>query len=322
MASKAVPVCLNITQEQSEVPVWHQLQNNGSLDPGDIEIRYASTVDDMSNLSLEDNFSDEDNELQDEGTANFRLRRYQKELAEIALTGRNCIICAPTGSGKTKVSIKIILEHLKRVPNAKVAFFAKTVPLVMQQHQTIERHLPNYKVLNLTGKSKDSLLLHMLLPGYSVVVLSPTILVNHLCGKTPRLSEGIASFTLLVFDECHHTQKDDSYNDIMHYYLKEKRKGFSTSGTVLPQIVGLTASIGVEKAADLEAASANIMKICGNLDAEHLVIVKKNIDELREIVPRPVEYQEELVENTSTEIRSKITDIMNQLEKFAVHYAE
>ena len=59
-----MPVCLNITQVQSEVPVWHQLQNNGSLDPGDIEISYASTVDDMSNLSLEDNFSDEDNELQ------------------------------------------------------------------------------------------------------------------------------------------------------------------------------------------------------------------------------------------------------------------
>ena len=99
----------------------------------------------------------------------------------------------------------------------------------------IEHYFSFPQVLNLTGKSKDSLLLHMLLPGYSVVVLSPTILVNHLCGKTPRLSEGIASFTLLVFDECHHTQKDDSYNDIMHYYLKEKRKGFSTSGTVLPQ---------------------------------------------------------------------------------------
>ena len=61
------------------------------------------------------------------------------------------------------------------------------------------------------------------------------------------------------------------------------------SALLLFKIVGLTASIGVEKAADLEAASANIMKICGNLDAEHLVIVKKNIDELREIVPRPVE---------------------------------
>ncbi|KAK3798940.1 hypothetical protein RRG08_035567 [Elysia crispata] len=249
-----------------------------------------------------------------------RLRGYQNELAEVALSGHNCIICAPTGSGKTKVSIKIILEHLERVPNAKVAFFAKTIPLVMQQHQTIERHLPKYNVLNLTGKSNDSLHLHILLPGYSVVVLSPTILVNHLRGNRPLLSEGIASFTLLVFDECHHTQKDDSYNDIMHYYLKEKRKGLPR--TVLPQIVGLTASIGVGKAANLEAASKNIMKICGNLDIEHLVIVKKNIHELRETVPRPEEYQEELVEDPFTAIRSKIIDIMKQLEDFAELYAK
>ncbi|RUS70384.1 hypothetical protein EGW08_021853, partial [Elysia chlorotica] len=319
MASETAHKCLYITQEQSELPVWHQIQNNGSLGPDELEIRYASTVDDMNNLSLED-FSDEENELQDEGASNFRLRKYQSELADIALTGRNCIICAPTGSGKTKVAIEIIQEHLKRVPNAKVAFFANTVHLVLQQHKAIERHLPSYKVLSLTGKSKDSLQLHMLLHGYHVVVLSPTILVNHLCGKRPSLAEGISAFTLLVFDECHHTQKDESYNEVMYYYLKEKRKGLSRKS--LPQIVGLTASIGIDKATNIEDATRNIMKICGNLDVDHLAVVKRNIDELREIVPMPEEYQEELVENTSIEVRTKIYDIMERLEAIAEHYAK
>ncbi|GFR96275.1 dicer-like protein 1, partial [Elysia marginata] len=322
--TEGAPSCLYITHEESEIPVWQQIQSNGSLNPDEIEIRYASSIDELNNLSLEDDFSDEDNEIQEEkieDAENLRLRQYQRELAETALTGRNCVICAPTGSGKTKVSIKIILEHLKRVPNAKVAFFAKTIPLVSQQFKTIANHLPsNYNVLNITSKSKESLSLHMLLPHYSVVVLTPAVLVNHLCGKRALLSEGITSFTLLVFDECHHTDKDEPYNDIMQYYLKEKRR--PVFRRELPQVVGLTASIGINKATDLKTAKVNIMKICGNLDVEHLDIVKKNIVELWKIVPKPDESQEELVENTSNEVGSKITDIMKELEKNAEYYAK
>lgn len=38
----------------------------------------------------------------------FELRPYQQELAERALRGDNCVIIAPTGSGKTHVAIRII----------------------------------------------------------------------------------------------------------------------------------------------------------------------------------------------------------------------
>ena len=36
------------------------------------------------------------------------LREYQKELAKPAIKGQNCLIVAPTGSGKTRVALKII----------------------------------------------------------------------------------------------------------------------------------------------------------------------------------------------------------------------
>ena len=38
-----------------------------------------------------------------------KLYDFQEELAAPGLAGRNCIICAPTGSGKTIVAVKIAL---------------------------------------------------------------------------------------------------------------------------------------------------------------------------------------------------------------------
>jgi len=42
------------------------------------------------------------------------LRSYQLELAERAMARENCIVVAPTGSGKTHVALQIAKDHFEK----------------------------------------------------------------------------------------------------------------------------------------------------------------------------------------------------------------
>lgn len=48
----------------------------------------------------------------------YDLRPYQNELVTAARSGKNTIVCAPTGSGKTVVAVDIILDHLQKMAEA------------------------------------------------------------------------------------------------------------------------------------------------------------------------------------------------------------
>lgn len=72
--------------------------------------------------------------------------------------------------------------------------------------------------------------------------------------------------TLVVIDECHHTQKGEAYNHIMMRYLKQKLKNMKLKKeqkqTVpLPQILGLTASPGVGSATKMDKAVDHILRV-------------------------------------------------------------
>jgi len=66
-----------------------------------------------------------------------------------------------------------------------------------------------------------------------VVVMTPQILLNALdSGELPSLSV----FTLLIFDECHHTNKHYPYNDILSRYYVDEKLVNSPLSLRLPQV--------------------------------------------------------------------------------------
>ncbi|XP_059177099.1 antiviral innate immune response receptor RIG-I-like [Physella acuta] len=318
---------LQLSQEESTLSIWKQIIDSHVVESSDVNILTDKNECDDLNVASEENDQDEyfsDGEYTPGNTmkaknSKLQLRAYQKELAVKALQGLNAVICAPTGSGKTRVATYIIQNHFQRTDGPrkkKVAFLAKTVPLATQQYKSLCKYLPDsLKTICVTGKDKNSSNLRMLLKYNDVLVMTPMILVNNLQRKGLKLSK----FTLLVFDECHHTRNCEPYNLLMSDYLKAKLQGTLSH---LPQIVGLTASIGIEKSKTLDEAKESVLEVLGNLDAPHMCTVVENKAELRKTVPVPTEEMFSLKELVPDECYTKIIDIVMKLEEHVKQYAK
>ncbi|XP_061735920.1 interferon-induced helicase C domain-containing protein 1 [Nerophis ophidion] len=212
--------------------------------------------------------------------ADIVLRDYQEEVAQPALEGKNIIICLPTGSGKTRVAVFIAAQHLGRRTEegktAKVVVLVNKVPLV-EQHYASEFHpflKHAYRVERVSGNSALKICFTEILKNNDVVICTAQILENYLERSLEGEDEGVhlRDISLMIIDECHHTKKGEVYNQVMKHYLKQKNANTQLrkqqKETVpLPQILGLTASLGVGAATKLETAEKNILQICANLDA-------------------------------------------------------
>ena len=122
----------------------------------------------------------------------------------------------------------------------------------------------------------------------------------------------ISDIDMLIMDECHHTILSHPYNAIMEAYYTTCRQH---SGVCLPQIIGLTASLGVGACED--DPRVHYVRICANLDCECITYVRReeNVRELLEFNPRPQRDQIIAVEPRSmdTEFAIEVTTLMKQL---------
>lgn len=159
----------------------------------------------------------------------FQLRKYQMDLAEAAIRGENAVICAPTGSGKTYVAAEIIKRHFAigngRGKKPKVAFLVPTTQLVDQQFDVVKAYLgqtqKDVRIKRMKGGSTSSTT-EPKAEGAAlndVIVTTPQVLLNIFKDATTTTPISLFSFTLVVLDECHHTDNEHPYNEVMNQYL-------------------------------------------------------------------------------------------------------
>lgn len=222
--------------------------------------------------------------------AELKLRTYQEELVQPALEGKNCVIVAPTGAGKTEVAIYAALNHIRERHSegkaARVVLLVPKIPLVSQQKDRFlkycggQYHVNGFhgseKSDNGEGRRDEVLLAH-------VVVMTPQILINMLQSVRRNERLYVSDFSMMIFDEVHKTTGNHPYvliNRLVQEWDYEK-----------PQIIGLTASLNVSATAHTEINSmlGNIYTMLALLNTPCLSTIthQASIDELNEHVGKP-----------------------------------
>uniref|UniRef100_H3DGF5 RNA helicase n=1 Tax=Tetraodon nigroviridis TaxID=99883 RepID=H3DGF5_TETNG len=237
----------------------------------------------------------------DEESEDIDLWDYQMEVARPALEGENIIICLPTGRGKTRVAVYVAKKHLEsrkaKGKIGKVVVLVNQIPLVEQHYAT--EFLPflkhTYKVERVSGDSQLKISFTDTVRKNDVIICTAQILENYLERSRTGEDEGVnlSDLSLIVIDECHHTQKGGVYNQIMVRYLMQKHKNIKLRKeqkptAPLPQILGLTASPGVGSATKMAKAVEHILRICANLDASRIMTLppgELKRDSKKDVIP-------------------------------------
>ena len=224
----------------------------------------------------------------------LKPRGYQVELAQPGIEGKNYIVVAPTNSGKTLVAALVIADHLeKKSVNRppKVVVVVKTRTLADQQTDRLGEYIPNARVECRTGNRNFSreLQLHIqdALPNSDVIVCTAGKLLDELKKEMVALQE----ISLMIIDECHNTERNSNYAQIMHFYLEQKEQ--EATKCQLPQVVGLTATPGMGNNPSLNPTKAvdNLISLCAYMDANAgIQTVQINTDELNKFVTKPKDY--------------------------------
>ncbi len=207
----------------------------------------------------------------------------QREAIPVALSGKNLIAQAPTGTGKTLAFALPILERIKKQRNLYAIILVPTRELCIQVAQEINKVGSKKHVLTVPiygGQSIDNQI-RALKKGVQIVVGTPGRVIDHINRKTLNLSE-IKWVVLDEADEMLDMGFEEDIEKILRYMPDEAQR-LLFSATMPPEIVGIS-------------------KKYIN-DAERISLSRENI-----IVPNIKQIFYEVKENEKLDVLTKILD--------------
>ncbi|XP_067939939.1 ATP-dependent RNA helicase DHX58-like [Watersipora subatra] len=262
--------------------------------------------------------------VEQSGGQKYQLRGYQREISQKILKGENDIIIMPTGTGKTAVAANLVLRHLEQRSgeSVKVLFLVPRVVLVEQQLDAIQQYIGDEwkdKCRRMSGADLDSMetLKNLLTEKeYAVIVATPQIILNYFYAFERST---MRDFTLIIFDECHNARGNDPYNKLLEEYMKERAEN-PDGASKLPQLVGMTATVGIGGAKTGGEAQNYIMDVCSKLSLGSLPSeIVEYKDELNSVMDEPMASNEDVesvrLDPFSNYLREVMRDIISDVKE-------
>ena len=190
----------------------------------------------------------------------IKPREYQQKIFETCKKD-NCLVVLPTGTGKTLISIMLVIDQFKKFPLKKILILAPTKPLIEQHLGTYKKMLPgDWADMQLfTGKTPANERKKIWQTG-EFIFSTPQCIANDLKNKLYDLSD----VSLLIEDECHRCLKNYSYNLIAQQFKEDSPEG---------KVLGMTASPGSDR--------ATIQKVCDNLGINSVEIRTRESEDVK-----------------------------------------
>ncbi|CAG2219947.1 unnamed protein product [Mytilus edulis] len=217
-----------------------------------------------------------------------QLYPFQRELLEIPLSGENTIVYARTNAGKTLIAFTVIAEHLEKIP--EIDLFCLRA-----------------------DEDKTEYTFSNVMKVYNVFFMTPQLFVNNL-SRNDDLKVNIDDFTLLVFDECHHTMGFDSYNNVMEFYRLKKFQS-ATPNPILPQILGMTASPNIYTSQSEDKAVEHVKMLMANLDVVKLSVVLKEKEDYEQRFDTPTKENLPVASRDNDPVVKNIISAIKQVER-------
>ncbi len=175
---------------------------------------------------------------------NFTPREYQTSILATARNS-NTLACLPTGTGKTKLAIMLLVERLNNYNESKAIIISPTKPLSSQITKEIEEctNIPASKLTLLTGAISPKERAELFQNAQVIVATPQTIQFDV---ENNRIS--LEDTSILIVDECHRSKEKFANTQVARYYNEQAKNKL---------ILALTASPGATK--------EKVTQVCSNL---------------------------------------------------------